>query len=157
MLVRDVMQADVVSVRAEDTVQHLDEVLSRKRITGAPVLEDGRVIGVVSRTDVVRQLEVERSRFEGSSWYLEPFDTDEAAGLWRAEVSEAVAARMETWRVRDLMTKEVRSIAPDAPLQEAARELLKHKVHRLVVMEGGALVGLLSTMDVLRGFCAEDA
>lgn len=151
MQVSDFMRREVVTVRPSDTIAQLDEVLSRHRITGAPVVDAGAVVGVVSRSDVVRQLELERSRFEASSWYIEPFDAEERGGEFEAQVSNAIAKRLGTLQVRELMTKDVLSIAADASLAEAARCMVARRVHRLLVMEAGELVGLVSSLDLLRG------
>jgi CBS domain-containing protein len=51
--------------------------------------------------------------------------------------------------VRDVMTKEVVTIDADASVREAAERLLKHKVGSLPVLERGALVGILTTSDLL--------
>ncbi len=152
MKVAEVMQRSVVSVRPDETLPLLDEVMTRHRITGVPVLDGDQVVGVVSRTDVVRQLEVERARFEDSSWYLEPFDSDQRPFDLAMQVSEAVAARLQNLHVRDLMTKQVLSVAPEAELEEAARCMVEHRVHRLLVLDAGRLVGLVSSLDLLRGF-----
>lgn len=151
MQVSDFMRREVVTVRPSDSIAQLDEVLSRHRITGAPVVDAGAVVGVVSRSDVVRQLELERSRFEASSWYIEPFDAEERGGELEAQVSNAIAKRLGSLQVRELMTKDVLSITADASLAEAARCMVARRVHRLLVMEAGELVGLVSSLDLLRG------
>jgi CBS domain-containing protein len=151
MKVADVMRADVIRVRPDQTIAQLDELLARHRITGAPVVDGDRVVGVVSRSDVVRQLELERSRFESLSWYLEPFDAEDRAPALDEEVSNAVAKRLSGVLVRELMTKDVLSIGADASLAEAARLMVEHRVHRLLVMRGAELAGLVSSLDLLRG------
>ncbi len=156
MHVSDVMQREVLTIRANDTVPRLDELLSRHRISGVPVVADGKVVGVVSRSDVVRQLEVERSRFEGLSWYLEPFDADERTGEYDAQVSVAVANRLGNLQVNELMTKDVLHIAPDASLAAAARCMVEQRVHRLLVMRDGELLGLVSSLDLLRGLAESE-
>jgi CBS domain-containing protein len=157
MKVAQVMQREVVSVRPQDTIRHLDEVLCRHRITGVPVLDGEQVVGVVSRSDVVRQLEVERSRFEGSSWYLEPFDVEDRTPAHELEVSEAIGSRLARLRVHHLMAKEILLIDPETSLPEAARAMVEQRVHRLLVMADGKLVGLVSSLDLLRGFAAPAA
>ncbi|MBW2243642.1 MAG: CBS domain-containing protein [Deltaproteobacteria bacterium] len=151
MQVSDVMRREVVTVRPSDTLPRLEEVLSRHRITGAPVVKDGEVVGVISRSDVIRQLELERSRFEDSSWYFEAFDAEERSALQDKQVVDAIGARHSTVQVRELMTTEVLSLGPDTSLSDAARQMVEHRVHRLLVMDSGKLVGLVSSLDLLRG------
>lgn len=52
-------------------------------------------------------------------------------------------------RARDLMRHPVRTIAPDRPVTEAAAMLIEHRVHRLVVVEGGRPIGMLAARDLL--------
>jgi CBS domain-containing protein len=61
-----------------------------------------------------------------------------------------VAERFEHLRVRDVMIRDVIHVAPDAPLREAARRMTESRVHRVLVIESGALVGLLSALDLVR-------
>jgi CBS domain-containing protein len=52
--------------------------------------------------------------------------------------------------VTDVMTPAVLNIAAEAPVADAARVMLRHGVHRLIVTDGARLVGLVTTMDVMR-------
>ena len=122
----------------------------RQRIHGVPVEEDGRIVGIVSCSDVVRQLELERERFEASSFYLDPFDADERSKSDASRAWEAAGARLGKLCVRDVMTREVIHVVPDASLGETARALLDHRVHRLLVLEHSKLVGLVSSTDLIR-------
>lgn len=150
MQVRDVMQARVAGIGPEASLRELDELLLRRRIHGVPVLEGERVVGLVSRSDVVRQLRAEESRFEAEiDFYLSPFDEDAVAPDRDQAVSEAVAARLRRLRVRDVMTAEVIGVAPEASLEEAARVMVARRIHRLLVLEEERLVGILSTLDLL--------
>ena len=67
-------------------------------------------------------------------------------GLQRAVVDGRPLA---DWPVRDLATFSLVSIAPDAPLFDALALMIQHQVHRLVVAEGGRIVGLLEQLDLL--------
>jgi CBS domain-containing protein len=151
MRVSDLMRRDPVTVRPQDSLEQLEEVLVRQRITGAPVVSGHQVVGVVSRSDVVARLELERSRFEGASWYLEPFDAEERNQADFAHIREAVAARLGQLVVSDLMSKEVLWVAPGDSLQAAASLMVARRVHRLLVLEEERLVGIVSSLDLLRG------
>jgi CBS domain-containing protein len=50
------------------------------------------------------------------------------------------------------MIDDILSVVPDATLQEVAKVMLERPVHRVLVMEGGALLGLISSLDLLRLF-----
>lgn len=151
MRVRDVMQSELATIRPEADLRELDELLLRRRIQGVPVVSDGKVVGLVSRSDVVRQLRAEESRFEAEiDFYLSPFDEGQRGEHEERAVSEAVATRMRRLRVREVMTEEVIGVAPDAEIGEAARVMCARRIHRVLVLEDGRLVGLVSSLDLMR-------
>jgi len=150
------MQKDVVSVRPQMSLSELEEVLLRHRIQGAPVVDGERVVGIVSRSDVVRQLQLEESRLaEISAVTLEPFDAEERVETDRAQLSEAMAARLQALTVADVMIPEFVSVPPSASLAQLAREMRERRIHRVLVMEEGRLVGLVSSLDVI-GMVADE-
>lgn len=153
MRVRDLMTTLVRTVPPEMTLTELERFLLATRLSGAPVVKDGRLVGVVSRSDVVRQLVVERTqaeyaadaRFSGlASWHHLP---DLEMTEW---ISEAVGEHLEHVRVGDIMITHVITVAPDADIRDAARLMIKHHVHRVLVVEDGAVRGILSTTDLVR-------
>jgi CBS domain-containing protein len=149
--VQDVMRRDVVGVPSSLSLLELEEVLLRHGIGGAPVVDAGQVVGVVSRSDLLKHRQVEKSQAESvSDYFLEPGDEDGQGGP--DPVAEAIAARWPRATVGDVMTRELVRVRPDAPLAEAACTMLERRVHRVLVMDGGALVGLVSSLDLIRLF-----
>jgi CBS domain-containing protein len=144
------MRRELVTAGPELPLHELLELLLRERISGVPVVEGSQVVGVVSRSNVVSQLEVERNQFASiAAFYLEPFDVETESESQRMQVPEAVAARFERLRVRDAMVRDVLSVSPDASLADAARLMVERRVHRLLVLEGRRLVGLVSALDLV--------
>ena len=153
MELREVMREAVVCVRAEMPLAELEEVLLREHIGGVPVLEGDRVVGVVSRSDVVRTLQLERSRVESTSaFYLEPFDAEQRTERDDERVTAALAARLKELRVEDAMVRELIRVGPDESLQKVAQAMLERRVHRLLVMDGERLLGIVSSLDLVRLF-----
>jgi CBS domain-containing protein len=151
MRVRDVMQTDLATIGPDADLRQLDELLLERRIQGVPVVSGDRVVGLISRSDVVRQLHAEESRFEAEiDFYLSPFDEADRRPADERAVSEAVAARLRQLRVKDAMTEDVISVAPDSQVAEAARTMAERRIHRLLVLEGERLVGLVSSLDLMR-------
>jgi CBS domain-containing protein len=142
---RDVMQSEVVSVRASDTLGEVERVLSEARVSGVPVLDDdGRVLGVLSVKDLVRQrAEQPPERGDGAVAAADDLLDDVEPMAFHGLADESVCAA-------DLMTTDVASVAPDTKLVDIARKMVEREVHRLLVVEKGRLAGLVSTMDVLR-------
>lgn len=147
---RDVMQAKPRSVSPEMTLPELERTLISARMSGFPVVQGGRLVGVVSRSDVVRQLTVERSLGEMRSDYQREARLEDGDETFLENVAQHVGSRMENLRVADVMTSAVLSLPPDAPLQQVARMLVDNRIHRLLVVEDGELLGLISSTDLVR-------
>lgn len=171
--VRDIMTTELVVVSPELPLRDLVEMLARAHIGGAPVLAGSRVVGVVSVDDVMSFLSsqpvVPAERPEDSDYEVEAEveevgeEGNEAPGAYfadawsdvGAEVVERFAAlRSPEWdllgehAVSEAMSLKVRSIEPGADVVEAAQVMKEANIHRLLVMEDGALVGIVTTTDV---------
>lgn len=154
--VSDVMRTGVRCVGPQMLLVELEEWLLRERVGGAPVVEDGRVVGIISRSDIVKHLQVGQSQAElMSSFYVEPEDPERALLSERERVAESVASQRQRAVVSDAMSRDLLSVGPDEPLAAAARLMVEHGVHRLLVMEGEKLAGILSSLDLIRLFAEE--
>jgi CBS domain-containing protein len=126
--VRDLMAPNPVSIQAESPFAQVAETLAEYDVSGLPVVDrGGSVIGVISQTDIVR---LRAGSTPTSGWH----------GLV----------------VRDLMTHPAITVRASASLHEAARLMIEHHVHRLVVVaeRGGGPVGVISESDVVREVAA---
>lgn len=174
MKVKDVMEADVVTVHPEMSVRELTRVLSDFEISGAPVVDDrGETVGVVSATDVLRlsaeEVEVHvGAELSDESWEDEDDDRAEAFGdeegdlvdyfmagetpglLSRSPFQDVPEGQLDEFSVRDIMTPATFTVAPDTSVHDLAEFLLRGRIHRALVMENGALMGIVTTFDVLR-------
>ncbi|MGH0031946.1 MAG: CBS domain-containing protein [Myxococcota bacterium] len=146
---RDLMETEVLTVSPDLALSDLEEVLLRKRVQGAPVVEDGRLVGIISRSDVVRQLKLEEERIAESAFYFEPFDADRRDADEDRRVMQAAAGRLATLRVRDMMVPDIETIGPEVSVEDVARRMLDRRIHRLLVTEGDTLLGLVSSLDLV--------
>jgi CBS domain-containing protein len=116
-------------------------------------VEKGRLVGIVSRSDIVRSLLVERSRVEqAASDFYSPMgllSKEETARSLEAIASQ-VGIRLSGLRVEDVMIHSVVTIEADRSIAELARLMLEGEIHRLPVVKGDRLIGLVTTMDVVR-------
>lgn len=149
--VADLMQKKVLTIAPGKTLPELERALLRSRVGAMPVVErSGKMVGIVSRSDVVRQLCLERSLGEAMADAYRD-QTDEAfVEKSRRDVAEAVGKRMEQLCVRDVMIRDVVTVPPDLPLGKAAQLMLERRIHRLPVVESGKLVGIVSSLDFTR-------
>src|SRR5206468_2475387 len=120
-------------------------LLTDKGFSAAPVIDQaGRPVGVLSRTDLLVH---EREQVEP----VKPPETYERDELGRAVPAGFQVERVDEALVRDIMTPAVFSVTPETPARTVVSQLLGLNVHRLFVVDGaGVLVGVISTVDVLR-------
>ncbi len=148
------MRTDVRTVAPGLPVVELERRFLEDRVSGYPVVDDGRLVGIVSRSDVVRQLSVEQTVGEVMSDYYRGFDmveaTSPAASL--EDVARHVGRRMESLTVKDVMISGLLKVSPDDSVFDVARVLVKERIHRLPVAEGDQLVGIITSLDFVRLF-----
>jgi CBS domain-containing protein len=150
---RDVMTREIVSVAEDATVRELVGLLQEHEISGAPVVNArGKITGVVSLSDVA-SVSGEREAIAP-----EHADPDLYVHDWEDKVNPDELRQLhveeEGLLVRDIMTPRVYTVAADAPLAEVARTLVSGHVHRLLVAERDRLVGIVSTVDLLRSMAS---
>jgi CBS domain-containing protein len=141
--VSTIMTNEVACVTADLPLDALARLLLEHHISGVPVVdEDGAPVGVVTKTDLLRAL----SSSADKSWQLRAHDGDIQLELRPAEL-RSLAGR----RVREVMTTLVFALAADASIARAAALMAYEGIHRVpVVSDDGRVVGLLSSLDVLR-------
>ena len=146
---RDIMQPDVVTVTPDMPLVQLGDLLISKRIGGVPVVEAGALVGVVSRSDFVRCLSLERAL---AGLTADALDDEEFApgGKSSPLLSQQLAKQFEGRSVRDVMVREPVAVRPDVPVSEVARVLLTRHLHRVLVTDGGTVQGIISALDVVR-------
>lgn len=138
--VRDVMTTLVVTLRPGDPIDGAAKRLLSNRISGAPVVEDGRVVGVVSEVDLLRAF-VPPGRRRSLAAYPPMFL------LLRGEPDPEAAPST----VGDVMSRRVVTIGPQDTVRQAATLIDRHGVRRLpVVDEEGYLVGIVARSDLVR-------
>jgi CBS domain-containing protein len=127
--VAELMSRDVLTLREDQDLRHLGEVMSLFKFRHMPVTEDQRLVGLVSQRDVLRVSA--SSLLPGAKE-----QTDFLAGKFR---------------VRDVMVRDVMTVNPETALSSAAKILLQHKLGCLpVVDEQNVLVGILTESDFVR-------
>lgn len=143
MKVRDLMTTDPVTTTPSTPLKEAARLMVRHKVSGLPVLDGGRVVGIVTEGDFLRQ---EASRDQ-------PYRFSLLDALFGDEPAAAPAA--ET--VGQVMTEQVLTVAPEATLSEAARIMSSRRVKRLpVVGPGGELLGVISRADVVNAFTKPD-
>lgn len=149
--VRDVMTREVRTVHPDMNLTELDRTLLDAGVSGAPVVDDGRLVGIVSRADVVRVLYDEQvDARKVSDFYTSPFPIAIPALEQLARDSRKMADHMLERRVREVMTPDPRCASPDEDVVAVAKRMSTEGIHRLPVAEGIRLVGIVSSLDIVR-------
>ena len=112
-----------------------------------PLLEKGEVVGVVSRADIVRVLDQATGDAAATQTYYHDIA---GAALDPVTVARMSAQDVAAKTVRDVMTSQVVAVSPDDPLPEVARVLIDRRMHRILVVEGRRLAGIITTVDLVR-------
>jgi len=174
---RDIMTTNVVTVTPETSIREAMELFGRNHVSGAPVLSGGKLAGVVSGGDLMTfasalpGVPTERELADASNAYdnddsveREAEDEDEPAAAYFVELwddagvdaSERTATVstpewnfLEEHDVSEVMTRApLTTLPPDADVEAAAALMKKRKVHRVLVLEGESLVGIVTSKDI---------
>jgi CBS domain-containing membrane protein len=128
MKIKDIMAKEVTTLGRNDSLDLADDVMALGRIRHLPVIDEGRVVGVVSQRDL--------------------FKSALAAALGYGETAQKKLLR--TLRVKEVMSEPPVTISPEAMIKDAVRLMLEKKIGCLPVVQGHTLVGIVTETDLLR-------
>jgi CBS domain-containing protein len=143
LVASDIMRRELIALRAQDSLAEAERTLVDAQVGGAPVVdEQGKPIGVVSVRDMARHRTEDAELPEGTDAgvFDDTSDDDEDVEFGRRESGACV---------EDVMTSTIVSVRPITPLVDVAKRMVEAKVHRVLVVDGDQLLGLLSSMDML--------
>ena len=142
-LVRDIMTTPVVSVPSSMSVRELAALFRDRRIGGVPVVDDDRLVGIVTEGDLMAlDADVQMPHF------FELFDSIIYLGSQKKFKEQLEKASAAT--VAQLMTDEVETVGPDDEARVAATLMSRHKFDRVPVVEGEAVVGIVTRHDIMK-------
>jgi len=140
LLAKDIMNRRVVTLSPGMTLRQAADVLILHKISGAPVVDGGgRLVGVISQTDLVR-----RSRAPHG---------EQIPAFYREEGRVVLAPALDSPEdvpVSQVMTPAVLEADAATPVDRLARFMLRRRIHRVVIAKDGRLEGIVTSMDMLR-------
>jgi acetoin utilization protein AcuB len=126
MLVRDIMTKNVIAITSDTYVLDAERIMEQNRIGRLPVVDDGKLVGIVTRNDVLK----------ASPTSTTPTNQRHLFYL------------MSKLTVKEIMKTKILKISPETPIEKAIAIAQKNKVGSLPVVEGDKVVGILTTNDV---------
>jgi CBS domain-containing membrane protein len=126
-IVREIMMGSPVTLKPEDTLNLANDVISLGRIRHIPVVDNGRLVGLLSDRDLIG-----------------------AATTNFGSKQRSKGASHKTFLVKDLMKKTVITVKPDTSIKETVHLMKEKKIGCIPVVNEGILVGLVTTTDILR-------
>lgn len=174
--VKDIMTTDVITLSPEATLADAMELFAHRHVSGAPVVASGRLVGVVSTTDLMMlaaslsgvPTEREAPEIDACDVFAE-LEADESDNvpsphyfndLWDdagADVTSRFAAEdSPEWNVlrehdvSEAMTRlPLMTLPPTASAEWAADVMRRHKIHRILITEQEQLLGIVSALDIV--------
>ena len=132
---KDIMTTELITVTPSTPLSEFARICAEDSISGAPVVEvDGRLVGVVSRTDLVRRML-------------------EDGGAYGAQ-GELQLPNRDMRQVDDIMEAEVVTVPPTAPVKDIAVQMVENRIHRVVVIEDDKPAGIVTSLDVLAHYAS---
>jgi len=146
---RDIMTTDLVTVTQDLSVKEAAKLMADKSVGALPVLEQGRLIGLVTEGDLIMQ-DV-RVEFPTYIHLLDGFILyPPATSRFESELKKAVAAT-----VGQVMTSDPSTVQQGVSVEDIATLMVDRSVSRIPVMDGEVLVGIVSKSDIVRSIASE--
>ena len=154
MWAADVMTRDVLTLSPEMTLEQAAERLVQRGVSGAPVVEEhGRLVGILSESDILRQLKRIAEEDLGKRYLTSRVHSlDLLAFLGEREHAavEGVYRKLRASKVSEIMTTHVHGVTPTDSLETVAATMIDHDVNRLPVLDAGRVVGIITRADLAR-------
>ena len=131
---KEIMTRDVISATPDMTILDAMQLLSERHLSGAPVVDGGKVVGVFSASDLL-------------GFLADLSDTTPSLTFRR---KKGRSTPLEDVTVDEVMTRKVQSLSPECSVDEAAALMGTRQIHRVLVMHEGSLVGIVTTSDVAK-------
>ena len=140
MKASQIMESEVLTMGPESSVSDVAKALLSRRISAVPIVENGKLVGIVSEGDLIRRVETGTERHR--SWWLEHLTTSEKLATEYVKSHARFAS--------EVMTRDVITAGEDASLAEIAKLFEDNSIKRVPIMRAGKIVGIVSRADLLR-------
>lgn len=134
--VKDIMTKEVITLQLNDSLELAEKLFHKNNIRHIPVTVDNKLVGMVSKTDLLRIS------------FLDSISDSEST------VDEAI---YELFTVSQIMIQNVQTLSPDISIKDVTEFFIAKEYHAFPVVEDELLVGIITTTDLLKYYlgCCE--
>ena len=143
MKVNDVMTREVATVAPSASLKEAATLLVEQGISGLPVVDGARVVGVISERDLLFKEQEQSEHPRWLAWAIDPLAVSDRPKIEAHDVGEA-------------MTSPALTVASDDSVNVAAKMMLGSGYSRLPVIDAGNLVGIVTRADLVKAFVRPD-
>lgn len=146
MFVKSIMQKKLVTITPDMTFFEAAGLLLKNHVSGAPVLDKrGKLVGILSEKDLFRALYPSYKKF-----YLFPLEYENTKG------AEETLSETKQKKVSAIMSTRIISATPETHVLKIGGLMVATGIHRVPVLEGGKVVGMVSRGDIYRAILQKD-
>lgn len=146
MKAADIMTRPAITVTPETSVREAAALLAARGISAVPVLNGERLVGILSEGDLLHRHEIGTDCApHGDPWWLRILHDRSATDDY---------VKTHAVRVKDIMTRDVATVTPDAPLSEVAALFDTRRIKRAPVVDAGRVTGIVSRSDLVKALAA---
>lgn len=151
MLVQEIMTKNPVVCTAGMQLRDAVALLKKHHIGGLPVLEGNELVGMLTESDIIAQLET--GRISDDLWLPSPLEVIEVPvrEFINWEKTKHALRNIGDTPVKNVMTRRVITITENVDIEAAASLMLKEGIARMPVMRGKELIGIVARADILQG------
>jgi CBS domain-containing protein len=151
MIVAEIMTKNPIVAAAGMSLRDAVALLRKHHIGGLPVMEGDHVVGVLTESDIIAQLET--GRISDDLWLPSPLEIIEVPvrELINWEKTKHALRNIGDTPVKNVMTHRVVTATEDMDIEAAASLMLREGIARLPVLRGKQLVGIITRADIVQG------
>ena len=139
MKLQEIMKTPVITVNKDATMKECGELLEKHVINGAPVVDDGRVVGVITRADVFKSI---------LPRYPEIFKDERQ--LTTLDCIKERISKVTKIKVSEVMGSPAMTLDPEISVCKAGSILILRKIKQMPVVKDDQLVGIITLTDIFR-------
>ena len=140
---KSIMTKDPITVPPDMEITGAAKILIEKSINGVPVVDGGKLVGILSQSDLV----VQQKKLPIPSFFTL---LDGFIPIRSLRHFEKAVHRIAATIVSDVMTPDPTTVSPETDIESIASLMLEKNIHTIPVLDKGELVGVIGKADILK-------